>query len=143
MSVLYINTTSNDENIPRKAHIHDAAFDLCASEDGIVPAKGMTFINTDFSMHIPDGYACLVLSRSGLAKKAGVFILNSPGLIDPGYLGNIGLILGNLGDEDYHVQKGERMAQLLFIETKSVYFGHIDEYENTKRGTNGFGSSGR
>lgn len=124
----------------------DAAFDLYANEEAEIEVGKNELIGTgialDMSVGLTSHYA-VILSRSGLAAKNRLFVLNSPGLIDTGYRGEIKVILQNLGDEPYRVEVGERIAQIMFIPNYVVYLNEVDELSESDRGEKGFGSSGK
>lgn len=132
---------------PKKAHSHDAAYDLMmSSKDAtrfILAPGAFAMIPTELSVAIPEGYAGLVLPRSGLAAKYGVTVLNSPGLIDPGYTGEIKVVLINLGHEEFVVKNGDRVAQLMIVKTEQVMFNRVTSLDETQRGNGGFGSTGK
>lgn len=132
-----------------RAHASDAAFDLRAGEGGYLDThrmvrKGHTF-NTGIRVECPPGIALLVLPRSGLATKHGLTLANSPGLIDPGYRGEIKVHLYLLeGFHEYYVESGDRIAQLLPIATHQHLTPVITTQLNKgERGEHGFGSTGR
>ncbi len=122
----------------------DAAADLPARVDTVVPAGGRVLVPTGFAVAIPEGWCGLILSRSGLALKHGVSVLNSPGLIDSGYRGELQVILHNSGDEDFPVERGQRIAQLLITPVPDVQYEEVDVLPPAPddRGSQGFGSSG-
>lgn len=123
-----------------------AAYDLTANDSAILVAGQTACIGTGLSVAIPKGMAGLVCSRSGLALKHGVFVLNAPGVIDSDYRGEIGVILhkaaGSVGA--FTINAGDRIAQLMFVRCEEVNFAPVDfqELGNTERGTGGFGSTG-
>ena len=119
-----------------------AGCDIVASEDAVVPAGLWTVVPTGFHIEIPDGYECQVRSRSGLAAKHGIFVLNSPGTVDPDYRGEIRVILGNSSASDFIVKKGDRVAQLVFSPIIRATFQEAEEFSQTARGDRGFGSTG-
>jgi dUTP pyrophosphatase len=141
-----------------KAHADDAAFDLRAAEECyLFPGERYT-VKTGVRLALPVGFAGQVLPRSGLAAKHGITVLNAPGLIDPGYRGEIGVVLWNTGSilpgepsvEPFRVSRGDRIAQLLIVrtaDTKFVYYNRAafsaDLIGNDGRGEGGFGSTGR
>jgi dUTP pyrophosphatase len=94
-------------------------------------------------MELPDGYEAQVRPRSGLALKFGVTVLNTPGTIDAGYRGEVGVILANFGEEDYPVKKGDKVAQLVIAPVTRAEVCQVAEVDATERGAGGFGSSGR
>lgn len=136
MRVPYVGTA------PEKGRPTDAAYDLRSAQARTIQPGDWMLVQTGFQMGVPRGHAGLVLSRSGLALKHGVFVLNAPGLIDPDYIGDIGVILMNGGKFPFSIQKGDRIAQLMFVETAYVSLREVDTLEDTGRGANGFGSSG-
>ncbi len=122
----------------------DAAADLPARIDTVVPARGRALVPTGFAVAIPSGWCGLVLPRSGLALKNGVTVLNAPGLIDSGYRGELQVILHNSGDTDFAVERGQRIAQFLVLPVPAVSYDEVDELPaaDDDRGAQGFGSSG-
>lgn len=128
---------------PSYAHPGDAGLDLRASKSIGIPPLGRAVVPCGFSMAIPYGYGGFVLPRSGLAAKHGVTVLNSPGLIDSGYRGEVKVVLLNTSTEDaFHVEIGDRIAQMVIMRTPEVELSYSDELDITMRGEGGFGSSG-
>lgn len=129
---------------PRYQTIGSAGADVSASEDAVIAAGGWSIVPTGLFLEIPRGYECQVRSRSGLAAKEGVFVLNSPGTIDSDYRGEVKVILANMGKSDFYVKKGDRVAQLVFAPVSSIIFQNIhpEDFETTARGSGGFGSTG-
>lgn len=130
--------------MPGRANPGDAGLDLHAAEPATLqPAGGRAAIGTGLAVEIPPGHGALVLPRSGLAARHGIGLANAPGLIDPGYRGEIRVLLANNDPhEPFEVRPGDRIAQLLlvpFIEAEPVEVGELSE---TARGEGGFGSSG-
>lgn len=129
--------------VPVYAHEGDAACDLRAACDCYLEPGEWHVVPTGIKLALPEGYAALVLPRSGLATKQGVTVINSPGLIDSGYRGEIGAPLYNanrtVGRE---VRKGDRIAQLLIVPVVHAEFDQVDELDDTERGDGGFGSTG-
>lgn len=126
---------------PEQANAGDAGYDLKAIGPAIsIAPGGRALVKTGLRVAIPAGHAGLVCSRSGLALKKGVFVLNAPGIIDAGYRGEVGVILANMGDEYFDVNPGDRVAQLVFVrvEHPALVFGIADD---TERGAGGFGST--
>lgn len=123
----------------------DAAADLPARTTVTVPAFGQALVPTGFAVAIPEGWAGLILPRSGLALKQSITVLNAPGLIDSGYRGELQVILHNTGRHDFVVERGQRIAQLLIVEAPAVNYVEVDELPPgpDDRGAQGFGSSGR
>jgi dUTP pyrophosphatase len=130
---------------PAKTRPGDAAFDLRVDESFVLAPGGRRRASTGIAVAIPDGMAGLVLPRSGLADRHGITLLNTPGLIDPNYRGEVGLIVHNAGSSPYEVHAGDRVAQLLVVPVASVGAVEVDELPPTSddRGEQGFGSSGR
>ena len=131
--------------MPSYARSGDAAVDLISRVDAtLVSGGGRAMIPTGVSIALPDGYAALVLSRSGLAAHHGVACLNAPGLIDSGFRGEIQVILVNTDPiADYEVHCGDRVAQLMVTAFDQIHFQRVSELEATDRGDQGFGHSGR
>src|SRR5664280_3457396 len=134
-----------DATIPSYANEGDAGCDLVAVESCVLQAGGgRAMVPTGFAVAIPEGHGGFVLPRSGLAAKHGVTCINAPGLIDPGYRGELKVALVNLDPErDYVVHPGDRIAQLVVIAVPSSHFTVVDELPAAQRGEGGFGSSGR
>lgn len=137
-----IQITGPEDLIPTYARVGDAGADLRASHDVLLRPGNRGLIKTGVSIALPDGYVALVHPRSGLALKHGLTVLNSPGTIDSGYRGEIGVILYNAGDINYEVRKGERIAQLVIQKFETAEFEIVDVLDETDRGNGGFGSSG-
>ena len=131
--------------LPVQAHADDAGYDLCAREDALIPSGGgRTLVPTGLAVAIPSGYAGLVLPRSGLAMKHGVSLLNTPGLIDAQYRGELKILLVNTDpSSDYEVHRGDRIAQLVIQKVEYVEWHEVDQLDQTQRDTFGFGSTGR
>lgn len=130
--------------LPSYAHPGDAGLDLRAREDAVVRAAGgRALVPTDISIAIPAGWAGFVLLRSGLALKHGIGVVNSPGLIDSAYRGEIKVILLNTDPvDDFQVLRGERIAQLVLQRVEEVVWDVVDSLDGDDRG-GGFGHSGR
>lgn len=123
---------------------HSAGMDLrSASEQEIVlKPGGRGLVPTGLYIQLPDGYEAQVRSRSGLAIKQGVAVLNSPGTIDADYRGEVGVILINHGEADFVIRKGDRVAQMVIAPYVMAQFKEVEELESTDRGAGGFGSTG-
>ncbi len=134
-----------DAVLPLYANEGDAGCDLVAVETCTLSAHGgRAMVATGLSIAIPEGHGGFVLPRSGLAAKHGVTCINSPGLIDAGYRGEVKVALVNLDPElDYVVHKGDRIAQLVVLPVTSAQFRLVDELPAAVRGEAGFGSTGR
>ena len=131
--------------LPSYAHPGDAGADLVAREDVTLAAGGgRALVPTGMAVAIPDGYAGFVQPRSGLALKHGVTTLNTPGLVDSGYRGELKVILVNTDpSDDYEVKRGDRIAQLVIQAVEAVDFQVVDELPPATRSSGGFGSTGR
>lgn len=134
-----------DVPLPRYATEGDAGADLHAAEDvTLAPRGGRGLVRTGLAIAIPAGYAGFVQPRSGLALKHGVTCLNTPGLIDSGYRGELKVLLVNTDpNEPFEVRRGERIAQLVIQRVEHVHFEVTRELPPSTRGEAGFGSTGR
>lgn len=133
-----------DENarIPTFANSGDAGADLYSIESLTIPVRSQRLIRTGIALEIPAGYVGLVRPRSGLATKAGIG-MNSSGVIDSGYRGEISVTLINHSAVPYTVTVGQRIAQILFVPVVAGFaFNIVDDLSETERGENGFGSTG-
>lgn len=131
-----------DAVLPRQAYEGDAGFDLAACEELMLGPGERANVPTGIAVEIPDGYAGFVQPRSGLAARHGISIVNSPGLIDSGYRGEIRVVLLNTdASESFTVEPGMRIAQLVVAPVASVRLVEVDELATSERGTRGFGSS--
>lgn len=129
--------------LPAYAYQGDAGLDLRANESVRLKPFERAMVSTGLAIAIPDGYAGFVQPRSGLAIKRGLSIVNTPGLIDAHYRGELKIIAINLDPEhDLIIERGERIAQLVIQEVQSVELVEVDELDATDRGNGGFGSSG-
>lgn len=128
--------------LPAYAHPGDAGMDVCSVENLTVAPGGRALVHTGLAMALPPGYEAQVRPRSGLALKRGVTVLNTPGTIDEGYRGEIGVILANFGDSDFVVEKGDRIAQMVIAPVTRAEVVEVDEVDSTDRGAGGFGSTG-
>jgi dUTP pyrophosphatase len=129
---------------PARQHDDDAGYDLVARVDTtIAPCGGRAMIPTGVAIAIPTGYAGFVQPRSGLALRAGVTVLNTPGLVDAGYRDELRVILINLDPvQEFMVRRGDRIAQLVIQRVEAVEWRVVDELDDTARGLGGFGSTG-
>lgn len=130
--------------LPRRANPDDAGLDLHAAEPATIePGGGRASVGTGLAVEIPPGHAGLVLPRSGLAARHGIALANAPGLIDPGYRGEIRVLLLNSDrTERFEVRPGDRIAQLLLVPLIEAEPVESSELSETGRGEGGFGSSG-
>ena len=134
-----------DLPLPAYARAGDAGADLVARRDVTLAAGGgRDLVATGVSVAIPVGWAGFILPRSGLALRHGVTCLNTPGLIDAGYRDELGVLLVNTDPtEEYHVQRGDRIAQLVIMRVEDAQFGVVDALPASERGGGGFGHTGR
>ncbi len=134
-------------DLPAYETIGSAGMDVRAAvsqEDPILLQAGeRAMIPTGLSVAIPQGYEIQVRPRSGLAAKHGLTCLNTPGTIDSDYRGEIKVILINLGQDAFTIQRGERIAQLVLAPVTQLAWKEVDELDETERGAGGFGSTGR
>ena len=132
-----------EATLPTYAHHGDAGCDLYSCEDVALRPGMRAKVATGIAVAIPDGHAGFVQPRSGLAAKHGISIVNTPGLIDSKYRGELCVLLVNLDpDETYEVAKGDKIAQLVIQRVEEVDFDLVEELDDTSRGAGGFGSSG-
>jgi dUTP pyrophosphatase len=135
---------SDEARLPTRAHEGDAGLDLYAVEPATLGPGERTTVGTGVAVEIPAGHAGLVLPRSGLAARHGIALVNAPGLIDPGYRGEIRVLLLNTDrTEPFEIEPGDRIAQLLVTPFAEVEPVEARELAETVRGEGGFGSSGR
>jgi dUTP pyrophosphatase len=131
-----------DAVVPARAYAGDAGMDLSACERIELPPGARALVPTGLAVAIPDGYAGYVQPRSGLAAKHGISIVNTPGLVDSGYRGELLVNLVNHdGDETFVVEPGMRIAQLVVLPIPEVTLVEVDELPASERGVRGFGSS--
>lgn len=130
--------------VPEYATAFSAGVDLHAVLDEPVIIKPLErkLIKTGLAIALPEGYEAQVRPRSGLALKKGITVLNTPGTIDSDYRGEIGVILINLSSEDFVVNHGERIAQMVIARHETARFNQSEELSDTVRGSGGFGSTG-
>ena len=129
---------------PRRAHEHDAGHDLFAAEAARLAPGERISVGTGIAVAIPEGCAGLVLPRSGLAARHGIALVNSPGLIDAGYRGELRVLLLNTdAREPFEIAPGDRIAQLLVIRAEPLEFSEVRDLTETARAVDGFGSTGR
>lgn len=130
--------------LPSRAHEGDAGLDLCACEAAHIGPGERWSVGTGIAVEIPAGHAGLVLPRSGLAKKHGISLVNSPGLIDAGYRGEVRVLLLNTDPaETFRVEPGDRIAQLVIAPIAIAEPVEAEALAESARGAAGFGSSGR
>ncbi len=143
MVVKVINKSAH--SLPDYATLFSAGMDLRANlkETVLLRPLQRVLIPTGITVEIPHGYEGQIRPRSGLAIKYGITVLNSPGTIDADYRGEIQIILINLSEQDYVIQNGERIAQLVLAKYERIEWQEVSELKDSDRGGKGFGSSGR
>ena len=142
MIELPIQRLRDDAVVPTRAYAGDAGLDLAACERVELAPGERALVATGLAVAIPEGYAGFVQPRSGLAAKHGITIVNTPGLVDSGYRGELKVILHNTdSDETFVVEPGMRIAQLVVLEIPGVDPVEVEELPESERGIRGFGSS--
>ena len=130
--------------VPKYAHPGDAGCDLESMVDLVLEPGARALVPTGVAVSIPEGYAGFLQPRSGLAANHGISIVNTPGLIDSHYRGEIRVILGNLDPRTpFEVRRGDKICQLVFQKVERAEFVEVEELDETGRGQGGFGSTGR
>jgi dUTP pyrophosphatase len=135
-----------DEGLPMPCYQHegDAGLDLPSRVDFVLEPGERAMIPTGIAVAIPPGYAGFVLPRSGLASRHGIALVNSPGLVDSGYRGEMAIVMINTDKiEAFHIKRGDRIAQLVIQKVEDVMIVKVDELDETSRGAGGFGSTGK
>jgi len=132
----------SEARLPERAHPGDAGADLFAVEEATIPPGEWRDVGTGIALAIPEGYAGFVQPRSGLAFKHGIMVVNSPGLIDSGYRGEVRVALYNSSSRPFVVSKGDRIAQLVIQRVEEAGFIATQTLPESRRGEGGFGSSG-
>ena len=142
MKIKVINKSNNP--LPKYESSQAAGLDIRADIDHpiIIPPMKRCLIPTNLYTSIPIGYEVQIRPRSGLALKKGITVLNTPGTIDADYRGNWGIILMNLGDEDFIVNPGDRIAQAILNKVEQIEWEEVESLDETERGQGGFNSTG-
>lgn len=140
--VLRFKRIHPDAVLPAYAHPSDAGMDVRSIDDLIIAPGKRALVHTGLIMALPPMYEAQVRPRSGLALKNGVTVLNTPGTIDSGYRGEIGVILANFGEEDFAVKKGDKIAQIVIAPVTQPMIEETATIDETDRGAGGFGSTG-
>lgn len=142
--MIKINIINKSDNpLPCYSKPGDAGMDICSSEDINIPAFHWRLISTGLFLELPDGYEMQIRSRSGLAAKHGLQVLNSPGTIDSGYRGEIKVILINNDHRSYEIKNGDRIAQMVLAPVYTAVLNEVDTISESERGEGGFGSTGK
>lgn len=137
---LPVSRLDKDLEVPRYANPSDAAFDLRAREEVVIPPGQHVAVKTGLAMAIPQGHVGLIWDRSGLAAKHRVTTL--AGVIDSGYRGEVGVVLCNLGETPFTVERGMRIAQMIIQPYVTADLHEVEDLDETDRGEGGFGSTG-
>ena len=142
MKIKIVNNSQHDS--PEYATSQSAGLDLRANLTESITLKPLarTLVKTGLFIELPKGHEAQVRPRSGLAYKKGVTVLNSPGTIDSDYRGEIGVILVNLSEEEFVIENGERVAQLVIAKHEQAEWVEVENLDETDRGAGGFGSTG-
>ena len=141
--VVKFRMSDGDEALaPRKAHADDAAYDLHARAPAVIAPGQVQLVPTGLFLELPTGFEAQVRPRSGLALKRAITVLNTPGTIDAGYRGEVGVILINAGGETVHIERGDRIAQMVVQKLPDVELVSVKDLSETARGSGGFGSTG-
>lgn len=139
---LKVKKLHEDAVLPSYANRGDAGMDLYSIEDGGITPGERCLIRTGIAIELPKGVEAQIRPRSGLALKKGITVLNTPGTIDEGYRGEVGVILINHSDEIVFIKKGDRIAQMVINKVESVKIEEVKGLSGTDRGKGGFGSTG-
>lgn len=140
---LHVKLLHPAARLPLRAHPGDAGADLFSVEEVTIPPGERRDVGTGIALAIPAGYGGFVQPRSGLAFKHGIMVVNSPGLIDAGYRGEVRVSLYNSAAVAFPIKVGERIAQLVIQRVEEPVYMAAEELPDTGRGAGGFGSSGR
>lgn len=142
MTIKVINKSKHD--LPKYQTELSAGMDLYANIDEPIILKSLerTLVKTGLFISLPKGYEAQIRPRSGLAFKNGISILNTPGTIDADYRGEIGVILVNLSSQDFTINDGDRIAQMVIAKHETAIWQEVENLDETERGEGGFGSSG-
>jgi dUTP pyrophosphatase len=144
MTEIKIVMLENCEDLmPAKAHSDDAAFDLRSRVDMVLPVRKSVVVPAGFSIELPVGFEAQIRPRSGLALKHDLMLTNSPGTVDAGYRGEVGVIMYNGGTAEFEIKRGDRIAQMVIAKLPEVELVCVESLSETGRGEGGFGSTGK
>lgn len=141
-TTLYIKKISEDAKLPQYAHVGDAGMDLFSIQEAIIAPGAVALIQTGIKIQLPPNTEAQIRPRSGLALKNSITVLNTPGTIDEGYRGEIGVILINHGKKSFKVEKHMKIAQMVVKPVLKVTLVEKSELSETEREEGGFGSTG-
>ncbi len=133
---------SGDAKMPAYVHKGDSGMDIYAAEDYLLKPMERKLMPTGIKIAVPYGYEAQIRPKSGLASEHGISQANCIGTIDSSYRGEIRIPLINFSDKSYKIEKGKKIAQIVFAKVEEAVFEEVDELENTARNENGFGSTG-
>lgn len=140
---IFIKKIHPDAIVPDYAHEGDAGFDLHVVEETLVAPGGVSILSTGLAVALPPGHELQIRLRSGAALRTPLIIPNAPATVDAGYRGELGIIVRNVGNEPYTVEKGERLAQGVVAQVRRARFREVDTLPPSERGEKGYGSSGK
>jgi dUTP pyrophosphatase len=140
---LQIQREDKEVTLPNYAHPGDAGLDLFSAENCVLKPGERKIVATGVRIALPVGYEAQVRPKSGLAAKHGISVVNTPGTIDAGYRGLVGVILINHGTEDFAVEKNMKIAQMVINKVENAEIEEVDSLDETSRGEGGFGSTGK
>lgn len=139
---LHVKRLTPTATLPVRATENASCFDVCADLDGVIPPGERMLVKTGLAVAVPPGFEVQVRSRSGLALKQGVAVLNAPGTVDADYRGEVGVILMNHGREPFAFKRGDRVAQIGVYRVEMCAAIEVEVLESTVRGAGGFGHTG-
>ena len=139
---IQIKLLTKDGVLPKKQHALDIGYDIYSSENVDLLPKKVTLVSTSIAIALPSGVGGFVLPRSGLATKHQITLINSPGLIDPGYTGELLIPLINHSEDKYSIVKHDRIAQLVLLNVENREFEIVESLTKSERSSDGFGSTG-
>ncbi len=143
-TVKFVMSEGNADLAPKQAHFDDAGYDLRSRENIVLAPGQRALVKTGLFLQLPHGYEAQVRPRSGLAYKHGITVVNSPGTVDAGYRGEVGVILLNTDQsEAFEIVRGERIAQMVIQRLPEVELVMVDALDDSLRGEGGFGSTGK
>lgn len=142
MQKIKVSRLVGSANLPKYAHEGDSGLDLFATEEQEIPSGETMLIGTGISIELPRGMEAQIRPRSGLALKHSITVLNTPGTIDAGYRGEIGVILINHGKQSFKIHKGMKIAQMVIAPVIRAEIEEVEKLSETHRGESGFGSTG-
>jgi len=139
---VFVKRLSEEVKMPVYAHESDAGVDLYANREMEIAPGEIALVPTGIKIALPEGYEAQVRPKSGLALNHGITVLNTPGTVDSGYRGEIGVIVVNHGKESFVVEKGKKIAQMVFNKVEKAELEEVEELDETQRNEGGFGSTG-